>query len=224
MRDLTDVATPRRSGPRSSTRRRCSRAARSTARSTACRSTSTRGSGCGCRNKAFEDAGVPVPTNWDEFVAAAPKLREARQDPARHRRRALAGIGRLQRPDARARRQGPLQSRSSTTRTPRSPPGPRWRRSSKAADAGPRDGGKAATSRTGTRRPTSSSPTRPAARSWATGRRASSRSRARSPARTTPACPASATTRSSRHRRRRLLLPADRGRGESRRRRRSSPR
>ena len=29
-------------------------------------------------NKAFEDAGVPVPTNWDEFVAAAPALREGR--------------------------------------------------------------------------------------------------------------------------------------------------
>ncbi|QKV19148.1 ABC transporter substrate-binding protein [Oricola thermophila] len=28
-------------------------------------------------NKAFEDAGVAVPTNWDEFVAAAPALREA---------------------------------------------------------------------------------------------------------------------------------------------------
>tara|TARA_R110002020_G_scaffold266265_5_gene481206 strand:- start:2306 stop:3538 length:1233 start_codon:yes stop_codon:yes gene_type:complete len=26
---------------------------------------------------AFEKAGVPVPTNWEEFVAAAPKLREA---------------------------------------------------------------------------------------------------------------------------------------------------
>jgi glucose/mannose transport system substrate-binding protein len=26
---------------------------------------------------AYEKAGVPVPTNWDEFVAAAPKLREA---------------------------------------------------------------------------------------------------------------------------------------------------
>ena len=25
-------------------------------------------------HKAFEDAGAPVPTNWDEFVAAAPKL------------------------------------------------------------------------------------------------------------------------------------------------------
>jgi glucose/mannose transport system substrate-binding protein len=32
-------------------------------------------------NKAFEDVGVPVPTNWDEFVAAAPKLREAGKIP-----------------------------------------------------------------------------------------------------------------------------------------------
>lgn len=32
-------------------------------------------------NKAFEDAGVPVPTNWDEFVAAGPKLREAGKVP-----------------------------------------------------------------------------------------------------------------------------------------------
>jgi glucose/mannose transport system substrate-binding protein len=32
-------------------------------------------------NKAFEDAGVAVPTNWDEFVAAGPKLREAGKIP-----------------------------------------------------------------------------------------------------------------------------------------------
>lgn len=32
-------------------------------------------------NKAFADAGVPVPTNWDELVAAAPKLREAGKIP-----------------------------------------------------------------------------------------------------------------------------------------------
>ncbi|MCT8999769.1 ABC transporter substrate-binding protein [Chelativorans intermedius] len=32
-------------------------------------------------NKAFEDAGVPVPTNWDEFVAAAPALRAAGKIP-----------------------------------------------------------------------------------------------------------------------------------------------
>ena len=32
-------------------------------------------------NKAFEDVGVAVPTNWDEFVAAGPKLREAGKVP-----------------------------------------------------------------------------------------------------------------------------------------------
>jgi glucose/mannose transport system substrate-binding protein len=32
-------------------------------------------------NKAFEDAGVAVPTSWEELVAAAPKLREAGKIP-----------------------------------------------------------------------------------------------------------------------------------------------
>jgi len=32
-------------------------------------------------NQAFEDAGVDVPTNWDEFVEAAPALREAGKVP-----------------------------------------------------------------------------------------------------------------------------------------------
>jgi len=32
-------------------------------------------------NKAFEEAGVPVPTNWDEFVAAAPALEAAGKIP-----------------------------------------------------------------------------------------------------------------------------------------------
>jgi glucose/mannose transport system substrate-binding protein len=32
-------------------------------------------------NKAFEDAGVPVPTNWDEYVAAAPALEKAGKIP-----------------------------------------------------------------------------------------------------------------------------------------------
>jgi glucose/mannose transport system substrate-binding protein len=32
-------------------------------------------------NKAFADAGVPVPTNWDEFVAAAPALEAAGKVP-----------------------------------------------------------------------------------------------------------------------------------------------
>src|SRR5690606_8896264 len=32
-------------------------------------------------HKAYEDVGLPVPTNWDEFVAAGPKLREAGKVP-----------------------------------------------------------------------------------------------------------------------------------------------
>ena len=32
-------------------------------------------------HKAFQDAGVPVPTNWDEFVAAAPRLEAAGKVP-----------------------------------------------------------------------------------------------------------------------------------------------
>lgn len=32
-------------------------------------------------HKAFEDAGVPVPTNWEEFVAAGPALRDAGKVP-----------------------------------------------------------------------------------------------------------------------------------------------
>ena len=34
----------------------------------------------------------PVPTNWDEFVAAAPGARDGRQDPARDGQAALAGV------------------------------------------------------------------------------------------------------------------------------------
>lgn len=32
-------------------------------------------------HKAYEDAGIPVPTNWNEFVAAAPQLEEAGKIP-----------------------------------------------------------------------------------------------------------------------------------------------
>ena len=59
-------------------------------------------------NKAFADAGVPVPKNWDEFVAAAPGSGEGRQDPARRRRPALADVRRLRRADGGDRRQGRL--------------------------------------------------------------------------------------------------------------------
>ena len=52
-------------------------------------------------NKAFDEAGVPVPKNWDEFVAAAPALEKAGIDSARRRRPALADDRRLQRADDR---------------------------------------------------------------------------------------------------------------------------
>ena len=71
------VAKPRRTGRRSSARRRCS---------TGC----TLDGHIYCvpvnihswqwlwlSNKAFAEAGVPVPKNWDEFVAAAPALEKA---------------------------------------------------------------------------------------------------------------------------------------------------
>ena len=75
-------------------------------------------------NKAFEDAGVPVPTNWEEFVAAAPKLREAGKIPLAVGGEPWQQQRRLQRADERARRQGADAARSTTRRTPRSPPGP----------------------------------------------------------------------------------------------------
>ncbi len=76
-------------------------------------------------NKAFEDAGVPVPTNWEELVAAAPKLREAGKIPLAVGGEPWQQQRRLQRADERARRQGAYAARSSTRRTPRSPPGPK---------------------------------------------------------------------------------------------------
>ena len=147
-------------------------------------------------NKAFADAGVAVPKNWDEFVAAAPALEKAGMIPLAIGGQpwqtagafnvlipAIAGkdvfLKVYQDKDERRRPvpRSPRCSRLPTTRA-------RCRRSR--------------TCRTGTRRPTWSSPARPAARSWATGRRANSRSPARWPARTTPACRASASTSSSR--------------------------
>ena len=109
-------------------------------------------------NKAFEEAGVPVPTNWDEFVAAAPALEAAGKIPLAMGKQPWQAVGRLQRPDPRARRARALQqglrrqgrrgggragdgARSGRPPTTRA----RWRRSP--------------TSRTGTRRPTWSSPT-----------------------------------------------------------------
>ena len=186
------AARPDRSGRPKSTgatscTRRCSTPAPLTAKSTAFRSTSTRGSGSGSANKAFADAGVPVPTNWDEFVADAPALAKAGQDPAGDGQPALAVLGRLRRDRDRDRRHRRLDQESTSTRTPMPPLAPNPPRSSKPRPMRA-SCAKARTCTTGTRRPTSSSPARPAARSWATGRRANSRLPIRSLARTTPAC------------------------------------
>ena len=87
--------------------------------------------------------------------------------------------------------------RSSGTRTKCSPPDRRSPRCSRRPSRRARCR-RSRPSRSGTRRPTWSSRATPAARSWATGRRASSRSPARPRARTTPACRAWACTTSSR--------------------------
>ena len=148
-------------------------------------------------NKAFEDAGVPVPTNWDEFVAAAPKLREAGKIPL------AVGGQPWQQHGAFNVLMNALGGKDLTLKVyeregRRGRRRPRGREDLRGRRRGPRD--VAGLERAGLepgdqprhhRR-------RPAARSWATGRRASSRSRARSPAPTTPACRASASTRSSR--------------------------
>ena len=44
-------------------------------------------------NKAFADAGVSVPANWDEFVASAPKLEAAGKVPLVVGQQGLAGAG-----------------------------------------------------------------------------------------------------------------------------------
>ena len=50
-------------------------------------------------NKAFADAGVPVPTNWDEFVAAAPALEKGGKIPLAIGGQPWQAIRRLQRAD-----------------------------------------------------------------------------------------------------------------------------
>ena len=74
-------------------RRRCSKTARSTARSTAYRSTFTPGSGSGCPTRPSRMPACPVPTNWDEFVAAAPCARKGRQGSAGPRQQAWQESG-----------------------------------------------------------------------------------------------------------------------------------
>ena len=142
-------------------------------------------------NKAFADAGVPVPTNWDEFVAAAPALEKAGKVPLAHRQAGLAAIRRLQRADGGDRRHRSSPARSTRTRTPKWPPAPRSPRCSRRPTT-PARWRPSSNVQNWNEATTWSSPARPAARSWATGRRANSRSPARSPARTIPACPASA--------------------------------
>lgn len=50
-------------------------------------------------NKAFEDAGVAVPTNWDEFVAASDALRAAGKVPLALGGQSWQALGRVQRAD-----------------------------------------------------------------------------------------------------------------------------
>ena len=133
MRDLTDSPTAENwadvvAAPR------CSRAARSTARSTACRSTSTPGSGSGCRTRRSRTPASRSRPTGTSSSPPAPKLREAGKIPLAIGGQAWQNVRRLQRPHDRPRRQGPAQQglRRQGRRGRR--PGPRWRRSSQAAD------------------------------------------------------------------------------------------
>ena len=98
----------RKNGPRSSARRACSKAARSTARSIASPSTSIRGSGCGSPTRRSRMPGVAGAEQLGRVRRGGARAREGRQDPARHRRPALADDRRLQRADPGDRRQGRL--------------------------------------------------------------------------------------------------------------------
>ncbi len=122
-------------------------------------------------NKAFADAGVPVPTNWDEFVAAAPALEAKGIIPLAMGQQSWQTAGAIQRADGRrGRTRGYLKVYKDKDAEVAAGPdiakvfkavgrrAPRWPRIPRC--------------RTGTRPPTSSSPARRAGRSWATGRRA----------------------------------------------------
>jgi glucose/mannose transport system substrate-binding protein len=71
MLDLTDVAEAEQLEGHRQPAVAAGQPAPSTAASTAPRSTSIRPSGCGCRTRPSRMRASPVPTNWDEFVAAA---------------------------------------------------------------------------------------------------------------------------------------------------------
>ena len=53
-------------------------------------------------NKVFEKVGIPVPTNWNEFVAAAPALEAAGNMPLALGNQPWQSNRRLQRADASA--------------------------------------------------------------------------------------------------------------------------
>lgn len=141
-------------------------------------------------NKAFETAGVPIPKNWDEFVAAAPALEKAGIVPFAQGGQAwqvnntfavlMLAIGGKE-----------LFQKVYGDKDEAVAAGPEVAKVFKAADDAPLRQ-RAPMSRSGTRRPPWSSMARPAARSWAIGRRVSSSWLARLPALTIPACPASA--------------------------------
>ncbi len=103
-------------------------------------------------NKAFADAGVPVPKNWDEFVAAAPALEKAGKIPLAIGGQPWQNSGLFNVLMPGDRRQGHL---------PQGLPGQGRRGRGRARDGQglqgggrrPQDGGQTPTSRTGTRPP-----------------------------------------------------------------------
>ena len=141
-------------------------------------------------NKAFADAGVPVPTNWDEFVAAAPALEKAGKVPLALGKQAWQESGALN--VLMAAIVGPeIFLQVYKDKNEEVAAGADIAKVFKAADDARKMAAKSNV-QNWNEATASSSPARPAARSWATGRRASSRSPARLPARTIPACRASA--------------------------------
>ena len=194
MRDLTDIAEAEGWTRHRASGRRCSTAARSTAGSTACRSTSIPGSGSGfrtrhsrmpalrCRRTGTNSSPPPRRSSQAGKIPLAIGGQSWQTSGAFNVLMvALAGKDVLH---AGLRRQG--------RRT--WPQAPKWpacsRRPTTPAKCRPgleRSGLEPGDQPRHHRH-------RPAARSWATGRRANSRSPDRSPAKTTPACRGSAST------------------------------
>ena len=165
-------------------------------------------------NKAFEDAGVPVPTNWDEFVAAAPALEAAGKIPLAHGQAALAGVGRLQRACSLALGGTDLYNKIFVDKDAEVAAGPEMAAIWQGRRRRAQDGGEV--ERPGLEPGDQPGHHRPGRRpdhgrlgaGRVPGRRRGRRHR------TTPACPGLGVQRGARHRRRRLLLPAGRGRGD----------